>query len=45
MNRQNVTKWCREFSEGSTDVHDEQSGRPTLISDFLQEIEEEIRAN
>ena len=23
MNRQNVTKWCREFSEGRTDVHDE----------------------
>ena len=34
MNRQNVTKWCREFSEGRTDVHDEQrSGRPSLISD------------
>jgi len=35
MNRQNVTKW-REFSEGRTDVHDEQrSGRPSLISDDL----------
>jgi len=47
MNRQNVTKWCREFSEGRTDVHDEQrSGRPSLISDdLLQEIEVEIRAN
>ena len=34
MNWQNVTKWCREFSEGRTDVHDEQrSGRPSLISD------------
>ena len=46
MNRQNVTKRCREFSEGRTDVHDEQrSGRPSLISDdFLQKIEE-IRAN
>ena len=34
MNRQNVTKWCREFSEGRTDVHDEQrSGRPYLISE------------
>ena len=33
MNRQNVTKWCREFFEGRTDVHDEQrSGRPSLIS-------------
>jgi transposase len=47
MNRQNVTKWCREFSGGRTDVHDEQrSGRPFLISDdLLQEIEGEIRAN
>jgi len=47
MNRQNVTKWCREFSEGRNDVHDKQrSGRPSLISDeLLQEIEGEIRAN
>jgi len=47
MNRQNVTKWCHEFSEGRTDVNDEQrNGRPSLISnDFLQEIEREIRAN
>ena len=47
MNRQNVTRWCLEFSEGRTDVHDEQrSGRPSLISDdLLQEIEGEIRAN
>ena len=47
MNRQNVTKWCREFCEGRTDVRDEQrSGRPSLISDdFLQETEEEIHAN
>ena len=47
MNRQNVTKWCREFSEGRTDVHDEQrSDRPFFISDdLLHEIEGEIRAN
>ena len=47
MNRQNVTKWCREFLEGRTDVHDGQRrGRPSLISDGLhQEIEGEIRAN
>ena len=32
MNRQNVTKWCREFSERRTDVHDEQrSDRPSLM--------------
>ena len=23
MNRQNVTKWCRKFPKGRTDVHDE----------------------
>jgi len=47
MNRQNVTKWCREFSKARTDVHDEQrSGRPSLISyDLLQETEGEICAN
>ena len=46
-NRQNVTKWCREFSEGITDVPDKQSSsRPSLISgNHLQEIEGEIRAN
>ena len=45
MNRQNETKWCREFSEGRTDVHDEQrSGRPSLISDeLLQGTEVENR--
>jgi hypothetical protein len=37
MNRQNVTKWCRELSEGRTDVHDEQmSGMPSVISDGLR---------
>jgi hypothetical protein len=35
MNWQNVTKWCREFSEGRTDVSD----------DLLQKIEGEIHAN
>jgi hypothetical protein len=36
MNRQNVTKRRREFPEGKTGVHDEQSsGRPSLISDDL----------
>ena len=23
MNRQNVTKWCHEFSKGRTEVHDD----------------------
>ncbi|GFW23747.1 histone-lysine N-methyltransferase SETMAR [Trichonephila clavipes] len=47
MSRQNVTKWCLHFSEGRTDVHDEQrTGRPSVISDaLLQRTEEVIRAN
>ena len=42
-----MTKWYHEFSEGRTEVHDEQkSGRPSLISDDLfQETEGEICAN
>jgi hypothetical protein len=46
MNQQNVTKWCREFSEGRTDVHDEQRiGKPSLSSDnLLEKIEGEISA-
>jgi hypothetical protein len=35
MNRQNVTKWCRELCEGRADVHDGQrSGRPSLMTWF-----------
>jgi hypothetical protein len=47
MNQQNVMKWCCEFSEGRTDVHDEQrSGRPSVISDnLLRKTEGEIRAD
>jgi transposase len=47
MNRQNVTEWCHEFSEGRTDVHDKQrSDRPSVISDDLvQKIEGEVHAN
>jgi hypothetical protein len=35
MSRQNVTKWCRECSEGRIDVQEEQrSGRPSLLTWF-----------
>ncbi|GFY51940.1 uncharacterized protein TNIN_299271 [Trichonephila inaurata madagascariensis] len=38
-----ITKWCHHFSEGRTDVHDEQ--RTSVISDaLLQRTEEAIRA-
>jgi hypothetical protein len=36
MNRQNVTKWCREFSEGRTDVHDEQRCGARRSHDLVQ---------
>ena len=37
INRKNVKKWCREFSEGRTDFHNEQRrGRSSLISDGLR---------
>ncbi|GFU14274.1 uncharacterized protein TNCV_3579411 [Trichonephila clavipes] len=47
MNRQNVRKWCRHFSEGRTNVHDKQrTNRPSVISDtLLQRTEEVIHAN
>ncbi|GBL53068.1 hypothetical protein AVEN_212539-1 [Araneus ventricosus] len=47
MNEQNVTKWCRAFSECGTDVHEEhRTGRPSMISDaLLRRTEEAIQAN
>jgi hypothetical protein len=47
MNRQNVLKWCHEFSKGRTDVHNKQrSSKPSLISDdLLQKTEGEIHTN
>ena len=36
---QHVRKWCREFSGGRTDVHDEQrSGRPSVSDDVAKII-------
>ncbi|GBO27859.1 hypothetical protein AVEN_104791-1 [Araneus ventricosus] len=47
MNRHNVTKWCRAFSEDRTDVHEEhRTGRPSVISDaLLRRTEEAMQAN
>ena len=37
---QHVRKWYREFSEGRTDVHDEQrSGRPSVSDEVVAKIE------
>lgn len=47
MNRTSVFKWCREFKNGRTDVHDEhRSGRPSILTDSLVEkIEEAVRGD
>lgn len=38
MNRTSVYKWCREFKNGRTSVHDDQrSGRPSIVTDELVE--------
>lgn len=39
-----MAKWCKKFDEGRTDVHEQMSGRPSVITDdFLQKIEEKLR--
>ncbi|KAG5332929.1 SETMR methyltransferase, partial [Acromyrmex charruanus] len=45
MNRTSVFKWCREFKNGRTSVHDDQrSGRPSiLIDDIVEKIENALR--
>jgi hypothetical protein len=47
MNRQNLAKWCHEFSAGKTGVLDEWStGRPSLTNnDLIQKFEENICAD
>jgi len=35
-----VRRWVRLFNEGRTNVHDERTGRPSLVNDVLvQEVE------
>jgi transposase len=42
-----VRRWCRMFSEGRTNVHDDdRSGRPSLVTaDLLDQVNEKIREN
>jgi hypothetical protein len=42
-----VRRWCRMFSEGKMNVHnDDQSGRPSLVTaDLLDEVNEKIQEN
>lgn len=47
MNRTSVFKWCKNFKDGRTSVHDDQrSGRPSIATDELVEkIEKAIRTD
>jgi hypothetical protein len=42
-----VRRWCRMFSRGRTNVHDDdRSGRPSLVTaDLLDQVNEKIREN
>nr|XP_015916217.1 uncharacterized protein LOC107446157 [Parasteatoda tepidariorum] len=41
MSVQHVRKWCREFKDGLTDVHDEQrSGRSSFLDEAIEKVEE-----
>jgi len=44
MSIKNVRMWCREFSNGRTNIHDEaRSGRPSVSDNLLEQVESEIR--
>jgi hypothetical protein len=47
MSDRMVRRWCRMFSEGRTNVHDDdRSGCPALvIADLLDQVNEKIREN
>jgi hypothetical protein len=40
LNEGNMRKWCRLFREGRTNVHDERSGCPSLVTDDSEEKSE-----
>jgi hypothetical protein len=45
MNESSVRKWCIQFKNGRTDVHDqEKSGRPSIVTDDLvAKVDEKVR--
>lgn len=46
MSVQMVRHWCREFSNGRKDVHDEErSGRPAVSESIVEKIEREMLQN
>jgi transposase len=41
-----VRRWCRMFSEGRTNVNDDRSGRPSLVTaDLLDQVNDKIQEN
>ncbi|XP_039602163.1 histone-lysine N-methyltransferase SETMAR-like [Polypterus senegalus] len=43
MDVKNVRKWCREFTAGRTEIHNEQrSGRPSISDETVTKVEENM---
>jgi len=40
MDVKNVRKWCREFTAGRTEIHDERSGRPSISDETVAKVEQ-----
>jgi len=44
MDVRNVRKWCREFTAGRTEIHDEErSGRPSISDETVAKVEQIMR--
>ena len=44
MEVKNVRKWCREFTAGRTEIHDEgRSGRPSISDETVAKVEQIMR--
>lgn len=44
MEAKNVSKWCREFKEQQTEIHNkERSGWPSLTDAVVEKIEDAVR--
>ena len=44
MDVRNIRKWCREFTAGRTEIHDEErSGRPSISDEIVAKVEQIMR--
>jgi len=44
MDVKNVRKWCREFTAGCTEIHDEErSGKPSISDETVAKVEQIMR--